>query len=195
MITIPLLVEDGVFTILHDELCPSLKRASEFEPASVALSDDRPRRDRPAPDQDSVAFLFRRERIVRMRRLSEIADELKIREFYLQALEDGAFEDLPEGTYACGFVRAYADLLGLDSAEIVARFRAERGDGSAIAPPPAFLSENREARAPSGTIVLLSLLLVASTYAGWLYRSGGDDSPALWDREAPAPSSVLLDRE
>jgi cytoskeleton protein RodZ len=194
MIANHLLVEDGVFAILHDKLCSYWKRAAEFEPAPVALPEDRPRRDRPAPDQDSVASLFRRERIVRMRRLSEVADELKIREFYLQAIEDGAFEDLPEGTYAVGFVRAYADLLGLDSAEIAARFRAERGDRSKPA-PPAFLSENREARAPSGAIVLLSLLLVASTYAGWLYRTGGDESPVVWDQEAPAPSSVLLDRE
>lgn len=179
---------------MHDELCTYLKRAPEFEPAPVVLPDDQPRRDRPAPDRDTVAFLFRRERIVRMRPLSEIADELKIREFYLQAIEYGAFEDLPEGTYAIGFVRAYAELLGLDSVEIVARFRAERGDRSKPAPPPAFLSENRQARAPSGAVLLLSLLLVASTYAGWLYRSGSDESPALWDREAPAPST-LVDRK
>lgn len=195
IITNYLLVEDGVFTILHDELCTYLKRAPEFGPATVALPDDRPNRDRPAPDQDSVGFLFRRERIVRMRPLSEVADELKIREFYLQALEAGAFEDLPDGTYAIGFVRAYAELLGLDSAELVARFRAERGDRSESAPPPpAFLSDNREARTPSGAVLLLSLLLVASTYAGWIYRSGSDESPALWDQEAPAPS-VSLDRE
>jgi len=191
-----LLVEDGVFTILHDELCTYLKRAPEFEPAPVVLSDDQPRRSRPAPDRDSVAFQFRRERIVRMRRLSEISDELKIREFYLQAIEDGAFEDLPDGTYAIGFVRAYAEFLGLDSADIAARFRAERGDAAEpAAPPPAFLKENRQARAPTGAVLLLSLLLVASTYAGWLYRTGSDQAPAHWDREAPAPSSVLPNRE
>lgn len=196
-------MEDGVFTLLHDELCTYLKRAPEFEPVPIVLPDERPRRDRPAPDRDSVGVLFRRERIVRMRRLSEIADELKIREFYLQAIEDGAFEDLPEGTYAVGFVRAYAEFLGLDSIEIAARFRAERGDAAepAPSPKPAYLKENREARTPTGAVLLLSLLLVASTYAGWLYRTGGDQAPTHWDQAAPAPHkapgqpSVLPDRE
>ena len=33
---------------------------------------------------------------------------------YLTAIEDGRFGDLPDPAYIAGFVRAYADLLGVD---------------------------------------------------------------------------------
>ena len=189
-------MEDGVFTILHDERCTYLRQVPEFDQEPGALSDDLERPSRPMPDEDSIALVFRRERIVRMRNLSEIAEKLKIREFYLQAIEDGAFEDLPTGTYAVGFVRAYADFLGLDSDEIVERFRNEVDDleEPPLPPLPVFPTEKRKARIPSGAILLISLLLVASIYVGWLYRSGADQTLAEWVQDAPA-SSILVDRE
>src|SRR5947209_7378551 len=38
----------------------------------------------------------------------------KIRAKYIRALEEEEFEVLPSGTYIKGFMRAYADFLGLD---------------------------------------------------------------------------------
>jgi cytoskeleton protein RodZ len=179
---------------LHDERCACLGQGPEFGQASSTISNHRERTDRPLPDKDSVALMFRRERIVRMRDLSEVADQLKIREFYLQAIEDGAFEDLPDGTYAVGFVRAYADFLSLDSAQIVERFKSEvaKTEKPRLPPMPAFLADKRGA--PSGAVLLISLLLVASTYAGWVYRSSPHQTLARWVQEAPA-SSLAVGRE
>lgn len=180
---------------MHDERCAYLRQVPDFECVPTALPDDLDRTDRPLPDGESIALMFRRERIVRMRDLSEIADQLKIREFYLQAIEDGAFEDFPNGTYAIGFVRAYAEFLGLDSAEIVERFKSEveKTEEPPLPPPPASLTRKRDTPTPSGAILLISLILVASTYAGWWYRSGTDHTPAEWAQEAPV-SSVLVGR-
>ena len=50
--------------------------------------------------------------------LQSVANQLRIRLSYLEAIEEGRFRDLPGTTYAVGFVRSYADYLGLDGADI-----------------------------------------------------------------------------
>src|ERR1700685_861855 len=45
--------------------------------------------------------------------LDEIGAMLRIKPGYLAALEQGRTHDLPGPTYAIGFVRAYAEFLGL----------------------------------------------------------------------------------
>ena len=47
-------------------------------------------------------------------RIEEIAAKTMIRQRFLEALEEGRFEDLPEPIYVQGFIRRYADALGLD---------------------------------------------------------------------------------
>jgi cytoskeleton protein RodZ len=58
-----------------------------------------------------------------------VAAETRIRTRYLQALEDERFELLPGSVYGKGFLRAYADYLGLESQlfaeEYNARFSAD----------------------------------------------------------------------
>jgi cytoskeleton protein RodZ len=46
--------------------------------------------------------------------IAECAEAIFIRARYLAAIEDGRFEDLPDPAYVGGFVRAYADYLGVD---------------------------------------------------------------------------------
>ena len=46
--------------------------------------------------------------------LSNLEAETKIRAKYLRALEEEQFEQLPGDTYVKGFLRTYADRLGLD---------------------------------------------------------------------------------
>lgn len=45
--------------------------------------------------------------------ITDCADAIFIRARYLTAIEDGRFEDLPDAAYVAGFVRAYADHLGV----------------------------------------------------------------------------------
>jgi cytoskeletal protein RodZ len=46
--------------------------------------------------------------------IADCAEAIFIRARYLAAIEDGRFEDLPDPAYVSGFVRAYADHLGVD---------------------------------------------------------------------------------
>lgn len=67
---------------------------------------------------------LREERLRQGFSLEEVEEETKIRKYYLDALENGNFRVLPPPVYACGFVKRYAILLGLDEKEMVDEFRA-----------------------------------------------------------------------
>jgi cytoskeleton protein RodZ len=55
--------------------------------------------------------------------LTTVEEETKIRSKYLRALEDEDWDVLPGPAYARGFIRAYADVLGLDSEVLVDAYR------------------------------------------------------------------------
>lgn len=55
--------------------------------------------------------------------LEEVQTKTKIRKRYLQALEDGDWDALPGEVYARGFVRSYAELLGLDGLALLQEHR------------------------------------------------------------------------
>ena len=123
---------------------------------------------------ESVAAELRRARQDLGRDLVRIAADLKIRRVYLQAIEDGRFDDLPGATYAVGFIRSYAEYLGLDSIEIVSRFK-EEVQGLHERLQLVFPTPVPESKIPSGAVLLISVLLIALAYGGWYYLSTGDD--------------------
>ena len=63
----------------------------------------------------------------RKREIQTISKQLCIREEFLQALEDGKYELIPETVYILGFARNYAMELGLDPDEIVMKLKREMG--------------------------------------------------------------------
>src|SRR6266581_4721141 len=79
-------------------------------------------------------------RAARMRQeleLSQAEHDTRIRAKYLRALEDERFDALPGPAYTKGFLRTYADYLGLDAQPFVdeynTRFAPEEEEP---APPP-----------------------------------------------------------
>lgn len=92
--------------------------------------------------------------------------DTKIRARYLAALERGEYKELPGDVYTKGFLRNYANYLGLDAEEIVGQWRRERG---ASAPSKTLLTVPRPIAQPRpglqfspGIVVaaLLTLLIV-----------------------------------
>ncbi|MCR4324602.1 MAG: helix-turn-helix domain-containing protein [Candidatus Curtissbacteria bacterium] len=55
----------------------------------------------------------------------EIASKLLLKKEFIEALEEGRWESLPEPAYVRGFIRSYADMLGLDDKHLLALYRAE----------------------------------------------------------------------
>ena len=80
-------------------------------------------------------------------RLEDISSRYKIRPSFLESIESGSFEDLPEPVYTKTFVKTYAGLLGVDAGPILARY-AKYIEKTMPAPPPEAPKEQvREARA------------------------------------------------
>lgn len=63
----------------------------------------------------------------RKREITTLSKLLCIREEFLQALEDGNYNVIPENVYILGFARNYAMELGLDPDEIVTKLKREMG--------------------------------------------------------------------
>jgi cytoskeleton protein RodZ len=147
--------------------------------------------DRPGA---GVGAVLRGARLNRGEDLSEVAAALRIRLPYLEALEDGRIADLPGVTYGIGFVRAYSGYLGLDTAEIVARFKDEaRGVNTHTQlqfPEP--LPGNR---VPGAALLLIVLLLAGGVYGGWLYASSEDRTLVELVESVPERLSGLTSEE
>jgi cytoskeleton protein RodZ len=119
--------------------------------------------------------------------LDEIGAMLRIKPSYLAALEQGRTQDLPGPTYAIGFVRAYAEFLGLDAEPVLARFKAE-ASGVTARPDLALPVPLGERSLPGGALVLVALILALCGYGIWYYLS--TDERNRPERVAAVPASL-----
>jgi len=131
----------------------------------------------PAGISMGVAALLRETRIKQGRDVAVVAATLRIRQPYLQAIEDGRFEDLPGSTYAVGFVRAYAEFLGLDGAEIVRRFKQENSDLGGRA-ELVFPSATSSGGIPTGALLGIAVVGALIAYGLWYFLQDHNDSVA-----------------
>jgi cytoskeleton protein RodZ len=123
---------------------------------------------RPVP----IGRLLRRTRQDLGIELSDAAADLRLRQSYIEAIEAGAYDRLPGATYAVGFVRAYAEYLGLDGAEAVRRFKRE-GRGLVPNRGLSFPMPLSERGIPGGRILMLAVVLAVCGYGVWYYLGGG----------------------
>lgn len=120
-----------------------------------------------SPIQHVGAFL-REARETTGRSLADVATALRIRAKFLKSIEDGRYEDLPGPTYTLGFIRSYADYLGLDSDALLVRFKTE-SSGSDGHPNLEFPAPSTVGWFPTGTVVVACAVLAAVVFAGWFY--------------------------
>lgn len=119
--------------------------------------------------------------------LDEIGAMLRIKPAYLASLEQGRTQDLPGATYAIGFVRAYADFLGLDSEAVLARFKAEAA-GVTARPDLSLPVPLGERSLPGGALVLVALIVALCGYGIWYYLSTEERSRP--ERVAAVPAAL-----
>lgn len=127
------------------------------------MEDARARRrggETPGGDHETAGAFLAAARQAAGLTLHEAAAKTHIKERHLQAIEDIDLAGLPARPYAVGFVKAYAEFLGLDAAALVDRFKADAGF---FAPPPAPVEKFEAAQAAvEGGNRELSFLTVAA---------------------------------
>lgn len=80
--------------------------------------------------QKSPGTLLRQTRELRGVTIEQAAETTRISKSYLKAIEDDAFERLPNVVYVKGFLRVYAGYLGLSGDEVIRLFEASRDNTS-----------------------------------------------------------------
>ena len=136
---------------------------------------------------DSIAGILRLARQEHGQDLHTVAQVLRIRYAYLEAIEQGNFGQLPGHAYAIGFLRTYSEFLGLDGEQIVERYKrevqGEEAKQNLVFPEP--VGHNR---IPGGAIVSISVVALGLAYGGWSYLSNEGESVA--DLTPPSPESA-----
>lgn len=140
-----------------------------------------------------VGALLRETRVQRGQDVGTVATALRIRQSYLEAIEDGRFSDLPGSTYAVGFIRGYAEFLGLDSKEIIRRFHQENGEFNGRA-ELVFPSAVSEGSIPTGALLGLAVLAAAVAYGGWYWYQSRNASVATTVSPLPERLASLINR-
>lgn len=147
--------------------------------------------DDAAAPLETVGQHLRAARLRRGDELAAIARVLKIRKDHLEALEEDRQDALPGRAYAIGFVRSYADYLGLDAPETVERFKgeiAERGEDRVVV--PLLERPHDERRLPQGWVVIVLVLIGALAFGVW--RLAHSASAYFNPPSVPVPSRVHM---
>lgn len=121
-----------------------------------------------------VGELLRQERLALGYSLRDISGVINVRVAQLEAIEKGDVDALPGMAYATGFVRSYAQHLGLDGEAVVEAFKAENA-ATPERPELNFPVPVDESRAPNPLIVIIATLCAVGVVVAWVLMSGGDE--------------------
>ncbi|WP_301593490.1 RodZ domain-containing protein [Pseudomonas nitroreducens] len=106
---------------------------------------------------------------------AQVAGQLNLTENALRQLEQGSFEQLPGHTFARGYIRAYAKLLGMDQAQMVTAFDQYTGTDASGSNVQALGRVVEPVRLSRNLLRLFSLVLLAVLigfgYFWWQERS------------------------
>ncbi len=110
--------------------------------------------------------------------LDELASQTRIPIRHLQHIEREEWDALPAVTYCIGFVRSYANAVGLDGAAIGRELRDRLGGVRTRAPAAEYYQPADPSRVPPRSLALITLvLIVVAAVVYFVWRSSLDDAP------------------
>jgi cytoskeleton protein RodZ len=124
-----------------------------------------------------VGEILRRTRVHYKRSIEDVEGALRIQAKQIEAIETGNTEALPARVYAIGFVRSYAEYLGLDSEKIIELFKNQSEAGTAE-PDLHFPEASEDASTPpiKAIVIGLFVLLAGIGIFSLLGSSGSEDT-------------------
>uniref|UniRef100_B0SW88 Transcriptional regulator, XRE family n=1 Tax=Caulobacter sp. (strain K31) TaxID=366602 RepID=B0SW88_CAUSK len=164
---------------------PHLHLVADGEPEHAPMAAHQPSVD----DGVDIGSALRAAREFRGLNLRDVADATRIRQSYIEALEDLRLEELPSRPFTIGYVKSYANLLGLDGDAAVARFKLDVPDDSEPLRAPVGVRHERDPRL--GLILALGVLIVAAIVL-WnvAQRAIAKDAPPTQVAQAQATAAV-----
>jgi len=149
---------------------------SEAEEMALLRSTEGTSEIRQLSESEERASFGRRLRAERQRRhltLVQVENEIKVRMYYLQAIEDEQWSLLPRGPAALRMMRAYANFFGIDSSAAEAEYRS-RYQVEEKSQPFSFIVGNvntrvKQAKPARWLIMLLAIVLALAVASGAVY--------------------------
>jgi cytoskeleton protein RodZ len=151
--------------------------------------------ENPSPaDGSGIGARLRQARTDKSLSLADVSARLRVSERHLKMIEDGEFADLPARTYAVGFTRSYARLVGVDEVQAVADVRdiLDSTQADRFRRVSSSFEPGDPARVPSAQLGWISALAVLLLLVGgfMFYRSFFSPAetlpPLAKETEAPA---------
>lgn len=129
-------------------------------------------------EEQTVGLVLKTARNKRKRDIQRIADKLRIRVQYLEALENSDYTAYPGQVYAIGFLKSYAEFLGLDVDALVERYKKET---AFLEPAPLIMPiPERQVLFPHPRLIFGGLFLVLLVWGVWYFWTyPAQQTPAL----------------
>lgn len=149
-----------------------------------------------------VGAMLRDRRVELGHDIQAVARQTHIKVSYLKAIEEGRRRDLPGAAYTIGFVRTYADFLGLDGNRLVTDFHAQLAGARARPAGPGAPPTQESRRLTISPVMVagavLAFALVGFFLWGYLSDIGGDAGDSAVEEvaegeEAPAEAAAPAD--
>lgn len=129
--------------------------------------------------------------------LEQVADTTRIRRSYLAAIEEMRLDELPSRPFTIGYVRAYANALGMDGEAAVERFKVDEPATDAALPEPIGVKEATDPRLTlglaAGAVILAVIVLfnIAQRAVNEQAPPPQHTAPATAAAATPTPSGTV----
>lgn len=139
-----------------------------------------------------IGVMLKRRREEVGKDLATIAAITHIRQNYLKAIEDGRRKDLPGTAYMIGYIRTYADYLGLDGNRLITDFHAELAgqrkwiDKRAEPAEPSASASLPQIQASPVVVIGAVVVLALAAYGAWSIFSRGEGDTETAVVETPS---------
>lgn len=151
-------------------------------------------------ETQTVGDILRHARIKQGKTLSDVAEVLCIRRVYLEAIENVEYKKLPVEPYGLGYVRNYAEYLGLNSARIVQSFKETAMPKTNTKKGLKAIGEESDTNGANLWHAIFGLFILIAVVIGWNFYSKKSSEPnveivniAPQTEEYPTP--VILDED
>lgn len=144
---------------------------------------------------ESIGSSLKRSREVRNMSLAEVSRVTRIPVPTLEAIEHDRFDDLPGEVFVRGFLRSYAQAVGMLPQDVLARYTSSRR--AAIVTPLPVASPIQNAREGQGrrfgvAIALVLLLILFTLALSIVLKPRGHDMPPELSRSSESAARTLV---
>jgi cytoskeletal protein RodZ len=147
----------------------------------------------PFPPTESLGSYLRRHREERRISIPELSRVTRIPQASLEAIEADRFDELPGEVFARGFLRAYAQAVGLRAEDVMATYTSSRRVAFVTPLPmqtPLTAAREKQGRRFGVAMAFVLLLILLSLALSIVLRPRGHDMPAELSFRGVAPESA-----